>query len=68
MTSDLLYKDYQSDHKFALTTYAANGVVQLRFVNGIYKGPFLIKKQEVFKEFTRPNYKEKPPCVKLPPL
>ncbi|PWA35311.1 hypothetical protein CTI12_AA610630 [Artemisia annua] len=23
---DLLYRDYQSDHKFSLTTYTANGV------------------------------------------
>jgi hypothetical protein len=25
--ADLLYKDYQTDHKFTLTTYTANNVV-----------------------------------------
>ncbi|GKE59257.1 mitochondrial outer membrane protein porin of 36 kDa-like protein [Tanacetum coccineum] len=25
---DLLYRDYQSDHKFSLTTYTANGVLK----------------------------------------
>ena len=28
--SDLLYKDYQSDHKFSITTYTVNGVVSFR--------------------------------------
>lgn len=27
--ADLLYRDYQSDQKFTLTTYTANGVVCL---------------------------------------
>jgi hypothetical protein len=26
-SADLLYKDYQTDHKFTLTTYTSNGVV-----------------------------------------
>jgi hypothetical protein len=27
LPADLLYRDYQTDHKFTLTTYTSNGVV-----------------------------------------
>ncbi|CAN1196916.1 Mitochondrial outer membrane protein porin of 36 kDa [Linum perenne] len=37
---DLLYRDYQSDHKFTLTTYTANGVAITS--NGIKKGDLLL--------------------------
>ena len=29
--ADLLYKDYQSDHKFTVTTYTSTGVVSFIF-------------------------------------
>lgn len=38
--ADLLYRDYQTDHKFTLTTYTSNGVVSARvlffFVDLLY--------------------------------
>ncbi|KAL5988574.1 hypothetical protein ACLOJK_026671 [Asimina triloba] len=34
-TRDLLYKDYQSDHKFTLTTYTSTGVVSALSVSSI---------------------------------
>ncbi|XP_022866851.1 mitochondrial outer membrane protein porin of 36 kDa-like [Olea europaea var. sylvestris] len=37
---DLLYKDYQGDHKFALTTYASNGVAITS--SGTKKGGLLL--------------------------
>ncbi|KAK8552849.1 hypothetical protein V6N13_121228 [Hibiscus sabdariffa] len=37
---DLLYKDYQADHKFALTTYTSNGVVITS--TGTKKGELLL--------------------------
>ncbi|KAA3460770.1 mitochondrial outer membrane protein porin of 36 kDa-like [Gossypium australe] len=43
---DLLYKDYQADHKFTLTTYTSNGVVNLWFwaitSTGTKKGELLL--------------------------
>lgn len=29
LIADLLYKDYQTDQKFAITTYTANGIVSV---------------------------------------
>ncbi|CAN0924151.1 Mitochondrial outer membrane protein porin of 36 kDa [Linum grandiflorum] len=37
---DLLYRDYQSDHKFTLTTYTANGVAITS--NGVKKGEMFL--------------------------
>ncbi|CAI0379466.1 unnamed protein product [Linum tenue] len=37
---DLLYRDYQSDHKFTLTTYTANGVAITS--NGVKKGELIL--------------------------
>ncbi|KAM7268982.1 hypothetical protein ACFE04_024479 [Oxalis oulophora] len=39
-TRDLLYKDYQVDHKFTITTYTANGVALTS--TGIKKGELLL--------------------------
>ncbi|GAV87633.1 Porin_3 domain-containing protein, partial [Cephalotus follicularis] len=39
-TRDLLYKDYQSDHKFAITTYTSNGVAITS--TGIKKGELFL--------------------------
>ncbi|CAN1187671.1 Mitochondrial outer membrane protein porin of 36 kDa [Linum perenne] len=37
---DLLYRDYQSDHKFTLTTYTSNGVAITS--NGVKKGDLFL--------------------------
>ncbi|MBA0556253.1 hypothetical protein Golob_026368 [Gossypium lobatum] len=37
---DLLYKDYQADHKFTVTTYTSNGVAITS--TGIKKGELLL--------------------------
>ncbi|XP_022862959.1 mitochondrial outer membrane protein porin of 36 kDa-like isoform X1 [Olea europaea var. sylvestris] len=44
---DLLYRDYQGDHKFTITTYTANGVVSKMHISLVEMG-FLATGLRVF--------------------